>query len=59
VQLTVRDDGARTMPAAPSGYGLVGMTERVALVGGTLEAGPKAGRGWCVHAVLPRSRSAT
>jgi signal transduction histidine kinase len=59
VELTVSDDGApRTGPTTP-GYGLVGMTERVAMLGGTLHAGPRPDRGWCVHAVLPRPRSAT
>ena len=42
VRLTVDDDGdAGTVgPQTPSGYGLVGMTERAKLLGGTLEAGP-------------------
>ena len=54
VQLTVVDDGHPT-PAAPiqSGYGLIGMTERAELLGGTLTAGPSPGRGWAVRAVLP------
>ena len=55
VRLTVRDDGesgatARTSP----GYGLAGMTERAALLGGTLRAGPDPGPGWTVRAVLPK-----
>ncbi len=41
-----------------SGYGLVGMTERAALLGGTLEAGPSPDRGWTVDAVLPRTARA-
>ena len=55
VRLTVRDDGAAS-PAGrgPSGFGLVGMTERATLLGGTVEAGPDDGRGWSVTAVLPR-----
>lgn len=58
VELTVRDDGARTPSPNPPGYGLIGMTERVTLLGGTLTAGPESDRGWCVRAVLPRPRRA-
>ena len=36
------------------GFGLVGMRERAALVGATLEAGPAPGPAWRVHLVLPR-----
>ena len=58
VRLTVRDDGAAgsTAPSS-SGYGLVGMTERATLLGGTLEAGPDSASGWTVNAVLPRAGS--
>jgi signal transduction histidine kinase len=59
VQLTVSDDGARTDTPHPPGYGLVGMTERVTLLGGTLHAGPEPDRGWRVRAVLPRQKGAT
>ena len=31
------------------------MTERAALLGGTLEAGPSPGGGWLVTATLPRN----
>jgi signal transduction histidine kinase len=60
VRLTVRDDGdAGPSGADPSaGYGLAGMTERAALLGGTLEAGPSADSGWTVTAVLPRNGTA-
>lgn len=56
VRLTVRDDGDASTGAGDrsSGYGLVGMTERVALLGGTLEAGRSPDSGWTVTAVLPR-----
>ncbi|WP_106399770.1 sensor histidine kinase [Actinocorallia populi] len=43
-------------PARPhgrGGYGLVGMRERVEMLGGTLAAGPGPGGGWSVAAVLP------
>jgi signal transduction histidine kinase len=53
VRLTVLDDG-EPGATAPPGYGLAGMTERAALLGGTLEAGP-TGRGWLVTATLPRT----
>ncbi len=60
VQVTVSDDGSRTAAVQnPAGFGLVGMTERVTLLGGTLTAGPKPDRGWSVRAVLPRQGNAT
>ena len=56
VRLTVRDDGdpLHASSVAP-GYGLVGMTERAALLGGTLAAGPGPDHGWIVDVVLPRA----
>ncbi|MDX3696863.1 histidine kinase [Streptomyces europaeiscabiei] len=49
--------GDRDHPSAPgSGAGLVGMRERVALLGGTFEAGPESsghGKIWSVRAALP------
>lgn len=58
VRLTVSDDGDAPPPtSSPSGYGVIGMSERVALVGGSLEAGPQPERGWLVQAVLPRGEN--
>lgn len=56
VHLTVDDDGLPSAGVAnASGYGLVGMRERVTLLGGTFHAGPTAGGGWRVEALLPRT----
>ncbi|MFC6286769.1 sensor histidine kinase [Nocardioides sp. GCM10027113] len=63
VELRVRDDGE---PAPPrdrrrpdglpgvDGFGLTGMAERAALLGGTFAAGPGPDRGWLVAVRLPR-----
>lgn len=41
VEITVRDDAPPSgIPATTQGHGLVGMRERLALFGGTLDAGP-------------------
>jgi signal transduction histidine kinase len=57
VRLMVRDDGDARVGdrGVRKGYGLVGMTERATLLGGTLSAGPGADGGWTVRAVLPRA----
>ena len=56
VHLSVVDDGEPVATGRVTwGYGLVGMTERAALLGGTLTAGPGRERGWVVAATLPRS----
>jgi signal transduction histidine kinase len=42
-------------PAVPPGArrGLIGLRERIALYGGTLESGPRTGGGWIVRARFP------
>jgi len=55
VTIEVHDDGRGTVEAATSGgtgQGLAGMKERARIYGGTVEAGPAAGGGWRVQAVL-------
>ncbi|MEV7526466.1 histidine kinase [Streptomyces sp. NPDC091371] len=69
VHVTIHDDGAgkaRTPAPAPasapapdtgpSGHGLIGMRERVDLLGGRMDAGPAA-RGWRLAAELPLLRT--
>jgi signal transduction histidine kinase len=56
VRFTVTDDGDPPALRVP-GYGMVGMTERAALLGGTVEIGPGPDRGWVVDGVLPRARA--
>ena len=53
VRLSVANDGDLATPPAP-GFGLIGMSERAALLGGTCEAGPRPDGGWTVTATLPR-----
>ncbi|MFD8019966.1 sensor histidine kinase [Streptomyces lavendulae] len=55
VHVTIHDDGAgrrRPPVPGPSGHGLVGMRERVDLLGGRMDAGPAA-QGWLLTAELP------
>jgi signal transduction histidine kinase len=56
VELEVRDDGrGAAASAADGGHGLMGMRERAAMLGGSLEAGPMPRGGYRVLARLPRS----
>ncbi|MEV0456267.1 sensor histidine kinase [Catellatospora methionotrophica] len=50
--LEVTDDG-RGSARPGTGYGITGMRERVALLGGQLAAGPRPEGGWLVSARLP------
>jgi len=58
VRCTVTDDGDTVLLPRAAGYGIVGMTERATLLGGTITAGPGTARGWVVDAVLPRGGTA-
>jgi signal transduction histidine kinase len=55
VRVTVRDDGLGEvdLDGSERGNGIAGMRARAAALGGTLEAGPAAGGGFRVEAVLP------
>jgi signal transduction histidine kinase len=55
LKIEVLDEGGGERPrgVVSPGRGLAGMRDRVALYGGTLEAGPRLGRGYAVRAWLP------
>jgi signal transduction histidine kinase len=55
LEIEVVDDGrgADARSGGDQGFGLVGMRERAALLGGSLDAGPTAHGGYRVHALLP------
>ncbi|MGI8722026.1 MAG: sensor histidine kinase [Geodermatophilaceae bacterium] len=69
VTVTPMADAYPTMPlgqaADPGGYqpnivvghGLTGMNERATLYGGSVDAGPRSGGGFAVHAVIPYPRA--
>ncbi|HEU5378383.1 MAG TPA: sensor histidine kinase [Ktedonobacteraceae bacterium] len=61
VELTALDNGQECKPSheiRATGFGLQGMRERVALLGGTLRAGPEPQHGWRVEVVLPLAKRA-
>jgi signal transduction histidine kinase len=53
LELEIADDGRGRSAAGGSGFGLLGMRERLAVHGGSLEAGPRRDAGYLVRASLP------
>ena len=56
IAITVTNDGvgAQRVSNRDSGFGLIGLRERVEALGGTVSAGPVNRDGWQLRAVLPR-----
>ena len=53
VLVEITDDGTPVRGGYGGNHGIVGMRERVAVYGGTLNAGPAAAGGYVVHASMP------
>ena len=53
IEIVVRDDGAGFDPQPASGFGLLGMRERLALVNGTLGIESAPGAGTALRASIP------
>jgi signal transduction histidine kinase len=63
LEITVSDDGSGAGAVSPDdaagpGRGLLGLRERIGLYGGEVSAGPQAGGGWQVRALLPLAGAA-
>jgi signal transduction histidine kinase len=58
VEIDVVDDGRGASAAPGTGNGLLGIRERVAVVGGEIEAGPRPDGGFAIHARLPYQEDA-
>lgn len=52
LEVEVVDDGDGA-GSSNGGFGLAGMRERVAYLGGSVQAGPRPGGGWSLRALLP------
>jgi signal transduction histidine kinase len=59
VHVRVSDNGPGAAGTGDGGHGLMGMHERVAMVGGGLRVGPVDGGGFAVEAHLPIGGAAT
>lgn len=56
IELIIENDGTPTQRNSGSGYGLIGMRERVESLDGQLDAGPRPASGWKVAATIPLRR---
>lgn len=56
IHMSVDDDGepATRSSGGSTGFGLAGMAERAALLGGSLRAGPASPNGWRIDVTMPR-----
>jgi signal transduction histidine kinase len=61
VELLALDDGCGASTGADNapGFGLLGIRERIALLGGTSSMGPEPGKGWRVQVTAPLRRDAS
>ena len=60
LSIEVLDDGrALAGPSSHAGHGIIGMQERTALYGGSIDIGPRPGGGYRVAAALPFERLRT
>ena len=55
VRLHIEDDGPPLPPAQSGGFGLLGLRERAAQLGGTCRAGPLPQAGFALDVELPCS----
>lgn len=53
VTVTVRNDGVSGIPRSDTGFGILGLSERAAYVGGAVTSQATAGGQWMLHATLP------
>ncbi|WP_312878519.1 sensor histidine kinase [Lentzea indica] len=58
LEVEITDDGRGLSASGGAGFGLVGMRERLAVHGGSLEAGPRRDAGYLVRASLPTEEKA-
>jgi signal transduction histidine kinase len=56
LEVSVTDDGEGALAAAGSRRGLLGLAERVSVLGGQFSAGPREERGWQIKATFPVHR---